>query len=61
MPKFLTVTLKDMRVWTRDVAALGVLLGMPLILILILGSAFGGLAGEPSFDAKVVIVNLDCK
>ena len=59
MPKFLTVTLKDLRVLTRDVAALGVLLGMPMILILILGSAFGGLAGEAGFDARVAIVNLD--
>lgn len=59
MPKFATVAFKDMRVLMRDTAALGVLLGMPMILILILGSAFGGLAGDAGFDAKVAIVNLD--
>ena len=59
MPKFLTIAGKDLRVWTRDTAALGVLLGMPMVLIFILGSAFGGLTGEGGIDAKVAIVNLD--
>lgn len=59
MPKFLTVAFKDLKVLSRDIAALGVLLGMPMILILILGSAFGGLTGEAGLDAHVAIVNLD--
>lgn len=59
MPKFLTIARKDLRVWTRDSAALGVLLGMPMVLIFILGSAFGGLTGEAGLDARVAIVNLD--
>lgn len=59
MPKFLTVAFKDLRVLSRDIAAVGVMLGMPMILILILGSAFGGLAGESGFNAHAAIVNLD--
>lgn len=45
---------------TRDVAALGVLLAMPMLLIFILASAFGGIGGEGGdIDARVAIVNLD--
>jgi ABC-2 type transport system permease protein len=36
------IALKDLRVWMRDPSALGVLLAMPVVLILILGSALGG-------------------
>ncbi len=44
----------------RDAAALGVLLGMPMVLIFILGSALGGLGGEGGdIGAPVAIVNLD--
>lgn len=60
MPRLLVVTWKDLRVLLRDVAALGVLLGMPMVLIFILGSALGGLGGEGgSIGAPVAIVNLD--
>lgn len=60
MPRLLIVTWKDLRVLLRDVAALGVLLGMPMVLIFILGSALGGLGGEGgSIGAPVAIVNLD--
>ncbi|MDP2232327.1 MAG: ABC-2 transporter permease [Actinomycetota bacterium] len=59
MPRLLTISLKDVKIWLRDPAALGVLLGMPVVLILILGSAFGGLTGEGSYVGKVAIVNLD--
>lgn len=60
MPKLLTVTRKDLRVLLRDAAALGVLLGMPMVLIFILGSALGGLGGEGGdIGAPVAIVNLD--
>ncbi|TLM91621.1 MAG: ABC transporter permease, partial [Actinobacteria bacterium] len=49
---------KDVRVWVRDVAALGILLGMPIVLILILGSAFGGMESG-DLRLKVALVNLD--
>lgn len=49
---------KDVRIWTRDIAALGVLLGMPVVLILILGSALGGM-GANGAAIKVAVVNLD--
>ncbi len=49
------IALKDVLVWTRDPAALGILLGMPLVLIFILGSALGGVAdGGGSIDVAVV-------
>lgn len=51
------IAFKDVRVWTRDIAALGVLLGMPLVLIFILGSALGGQGGD--FRIRAAIVNLD--
>ncbi|MDP2181070.1 MAG: ABC-2 transporter permease [Actinomycetota bacterium] len=59
MSRLLSISLKDITVWLRDPAALGVLLGMPIILILILGAAFGGLGGGGDFSAHVAIVNLD--
>lgn len=49
---------KDVRIWTRDIAALGVLLGMPVVLIMILGAALGGM-GSGGADVKVAVVNLD--
>lgn len=57
MRKVLDIALKDARVWTRDVTALGVLLGMPVVLILILGSALGG--GGTQAGIPVAVVNLD--
>ena len=59
MPRFLRIALKDLKVWMRDPSALGVLMGMPVILILILGSAFGGLGDAGGSFGKVAIVNLD--
>ncbi len=60
MTKFLAIAIKDVKIWVRDPAALGVLLGMPAILILILGSALGGLSGEGGGGGiQVAIVNLD--
>lgn len=56
MRRALHIALKDIKVWTRDIAALGVLLAMPVILIMILGSAFGS-GGQTAI--KVAIVNLD--
>ncbi|MDA3936808.1 MAG: ABC transporter permease, partial [Actinomycetota bacterium] len=60
MIKFLAIAIKDVKTWVRDPAALGILLGMPAILILILGSAFGGLSGgNTGGGISVAIVNLD--
>lgn len=50
------IAAKDIRIWLRDVSALGILLGMPVVLILILGSALGGGGGEPAI--KVAVVDL---
>lgn len=60
MTRLVHIALKDIKIWLRDPSALGVMLGMPVILILILGSAFGGMGGEGgSIEARVAIVNLD--
>jgi ABC-2 type transport system permease protein len=55
------IALKDLRVWARDPSALGILIAMPAILILILGSALGGLSNGGSAQIKVAIVNLDTR
>lgn len=52
------IALKDLLVWVRDPSALGILLAMPAVLILILGSAFGGLGGSGSTAIPVAIVDL---
>ncbi|TLM99011.1 MAG: ABC transporter permease, partial [Actinobacteria bacterium] len=49
---------KDMRVWLRDASAIGILLGMPVVLIFILGSALGG-AQSGELALKIAVVNLD--
>lgn len=60
MPKLLTISVKDVKTWLRDPSALGVLLAMPVVLILILGSAMGGLGGgDGGMVGQVVVVNLD--
>ncbi len=53
--------LKDLTVMSRDVPALAVLLAMPIVLILILGSALGSMTGGGSGGTlvKVAIVNED--
>lgn len=56
MRRIWLIAAKDVLVWLRDIAALGVLLAMPIVLILILGSAFGG-AGTSTIP--VAVVNLD--
>ena len=56
------IALKDLLVWLRDPSALGILLGMPAVLIVILGSALGGLtSGGGSTRIAVGIVNLDSR
>ena len=62
MRRALYIALKDLRVWARDPAALGVLIAMPAILIVILGSALGGIMGSGGgAQLKVAIVNLDSR
>lgn len=56
MKKAWHIAAKDMQVWLRDISALGVLLAMPVVLILILGSAFGG---ATEAQIPVGVVNLD--
>ncbi len=51
------IALKDMLVWIRDPTALGILLGMPVVLIFILGSALGGVA-DGGGSISVAIVDL---
>ncbi len=59
MMRALHIAWKDIRVWTRDVSAMGILLGMPVVLILILGSALGGAASGGDAAIPVAVVNLD--
>jgi len=49
------IAFKDVLVWVRDPAALGVLLGMPIVLIFILGSALG--AATDGGGIKVAVVD----
>jgi ABC-2 type transport system permease protein len=55
------IALKDLLVWARDPSALGILLGMPAVLIVILGSALGGVMGGSGTQIKVAVVNLDSR
>lgn len=55
------IALKDLRVWIRDPSAMGVLLGMPALLIVILGSALGGIMSGGGTRIPVAIVNLDSR
>lgn len=60
MGRLIRIALKDITIWLRDPAALGVLLAMPAVLILILGSALGGMGGGSSdFAITVAVVNQD--
>ena len=61
MRRAIYIALKDLRVWARDPAALGVLIAMPAILIVILGSALGGIMGGGGAQINVAIVNLDSR
>lgn len=59
MTPLLHIAAKDTKVMVRDKAALLVMLGMPLALIFILGSALGGIGEGDSLDIEVAIVNQD--
>jgi ABC-2 type transport system permease protein len=56
--RWIHIGMKDLRITTRDRGALGILIGMPMLLIVILGSALGNLNSNIS-KIPVAIVNLD--
>ncbi len=56
--RWIHIGLKDLRVTLRDRSATGILLAMPMLLIVILGSALGNLAANIS-KIPVAIVNQD--
>jgi len=56
--RWLTIGIKDLRVTVRDKASLGILIAMPMILIVILGSALGNMAANIG-KLPVAVVNLD--
>lgn len=59
MRKIFYIALKDVRRTFRDIPALATMLAAPLIIALVLGSAFGGSNGFSIAPTKVVVVNLD--
>lgn len=59
MSRLLNIALKDFRVLVRDKAAFLIMLGMPLVLIFILGSALGGVGDSEVVDIPVAIVSVD--
>lgn len=61
MRRTFDIAVKDLLVWVRDPSAMGILLGMPAILILILGFALGGLTSGGEARIPVAIVNLDSR
>lgn len=61
MGRALDIALKDLRVWMRDPSAMGILLGMPALLIVILGAALGGIMSGGGASVPVAIVNLDSR
>lgn len=61
MNRTLHIAAKDLLIWSRDPSALGVLLAMPALLIVILGSALGQAMGGGGVHASVAIVNLDTR
>jgi ABC-2 type transport system permease protein len=56
--RWIHIGLKDLRITLRDIGAVGVLLGMPMVLIVILGSALGNLNANIG-KIPVAIVNQD--
>jgi ABC-2 type transport system permease protein len=56
--RWIHIGLKDLTITLRDRSATGILLAMPMLLILILGSALGNLAANIN-KIPVAIVNLD--
>ena len=61
MRRALDIATKDLRVWARDPSAMGILLGMPALLIVILGAALGGMMSGGGVGVPVAIVNLDSR
>lgn len=62
MSKVLHIAAKDLLTWSRDPSALGILIAMPALLIVILGSALGqAMGGGGGTHIKVAIVNLDTR
>jgi ABC-2 type transport system permease protein len=61
MRRALDIAFKDLRVWMRDPSAMGILLGMPALLIVILGAALGGIMSGGAAGVSVAIVNLDSR
>lgn len=56
--RWLHIGIRDLTITVRDLASLGILIGMPMILIVILSSALGNLAANIG-KTPVAIVNLD--
>jgi ABC-2 type transport system permease protein len=56
--RWLHIGIRDMTITARDRASLGILIGMPMILIVILSSALGNLAANIG-KTPVAIINLD--
>lgn len=59
MRKIFYIAFKDVRRTFRDIPALATMLAAPLVIALVLGSAFGGSKGFSISPTKVVVVNLD--
>jgi len=59
MRKIFYIAFKDVRRTFRDIPALATMLAAPLIIALVLGSAFGGSKGFSIAPTKVALVNLD--
>lgn len=59
MPRLFEIAVKDVKILLRDKAAFLIMLGMPLVLIFILGSALGNVGESENIDISVAIVNTD--
>ncbi len=59
MTRVFHIAVKDFKILIRDKAAFLIMLGMPLVLIFILGSALGGVGESESIDIPVAIVSVD--
>ncbi|MDO9556025.1 MAG: ABC transporter permease [Coriobacteriia bacterium] len=59
MTRLLHIAVKDMKILLRDKAAFLIMLGMPLVLIFILGSALSGVGESENVDIPVAIVSVD--
>ena len=57
--KAIAIALKDVRRTLRSPVALAMMLGAPLLLTFLLGSAFGGAGGFTVPVTDVAVVNLD--